>query len=165
MRLLPFTHLGVTSMKNVSRISILALSVCLVLPACLCRAGDAADAPSDEFFAEFLVGSYKVVGKNVNGLETYTGSVDISRESGGLRMRRDIQGKKTIANAEIARSSVDGARVLRVSFEEDGATYEGSYIWSSDLDNYARISGIIVKRGEQTDNPGLECLFIDHSDR
>jgi len=60
-------------MEKVFKMSILVLSVFLVLPACLCHAGDVAEAPSDEFFAEFLVGSYKVVGKNVNSLETYTG--------------------------------------------------------------------------------------------
>ncbi len=151
-------------MENVFKMSILVLSVFLVLPACLCHAEGVEEAPSDEFYAEFLVGRYKVVGKTVNSLETYTGSVAIFREDGGLRMRRDIQGRRTIANAEVARSSVDGARVLRVSFEEGGTAYEGSYIWSSDLDNYARISGVIVKRGEKTDNPGLECLFIEHSD-
>lgn len=152
-------------MEGVFRTSILIISVFLVLSARVCHAEHASKALSDEFFAEFLVGSYKVVGRNVNSLETYTGSVTISRESGVLQMRRDIQGRKTIANAEIVRSSVDGVRVLRVSFEEGGATLEGSYIWSSDLDNYARISGVIVKCGEKTDNPGLECLFIDHSDR
>lgn len=149
-------------MEGVCRISVIILWVFLVLSGEVCRGEHAPETLSDEFFAEFLVGSYKVVGRNVNSLETYTGSVAISRESGVLQMRRDIQGKKTVANAEIVRSSADGARVLRVSFEEGGATYEGSYTWSSDLDNYARISGFVVKRGEKTDNPGLECLFIDH---
>lgn len=150
--------------RSPRRKSLHILVTCLVLSGCFARVGHAREELADEFFAEFLVGRYHVVGRSVDTRVPYAGSVTISRESGVLRMRRDIQGKSTIAGAEIARSRAEGTPMLRVTFEEDGVNYEGSYTWSSDLDNYARISGTIVKRGEKTDNPGLECLFIDHSD-
>ncbi|NTV42502.1 MAG: hypothetical protein HGA63_04295 [Syntrophobacteraceae bacterium] len=150
-------------MKGLRRKSVRILAVFLVLCGSIGEGVCALETLSNEFFAEFLVGNYKVVGRKVDSQETYTGSVTISPGEGVLEMRRDIQGRKTVARAEIVKSRVEGTPVLQVTFEEAGATYEGSYVWSSDLDNYARISGYIVKRGEKTDNPGMECLFIDHS--
>jgi hypothetical protein len=150
-------------MKGFRRKSVRILAIFLVVCGSIGEGVHALESLSNEFFAEFLVGSYKVVGRKVDSQETYTGSVTISPGDGVLEMRRDIQGRKTVARAEIVKSRVEGTPVLQITFEEGGAAYEGSYVWSSDLDNYARISGYIVKRGEKTDNPGMECLFIDHS--
>ena len=41
--------------------------------------------------------------------------------------------------------------------------YEITYLWRSDLDNYARLSGYLYQPGEKTDSPGMEALFRDHT--
>jgi hypothetical protein len=55
--------------------------------------------------------------------------------------------------------------VLRVRFVRAGQEYEIPYLWRSDLDNYARLSGYLDQPGKQTDSPGMEALFVDHTKR
>jgi hypothetical protein len=126
------------------------------LPFCLCKGGFRSD-----LFSEFLAGTYKVLGKKYESSETYTGSIVISREGNSLLIRREIHGKKTVGKGEVVPSMTDAIPLLKITFEENGVAYKGTYIWSVDLDNHARISGYITRPGENTKNPGMECLFID----
>jgi len=102
-----------------------------------------------------------VLGKKYESTETYTGSIVISREGNSLLIRREIHGKKTVGKGEVVPSMTDAIPLLKITFEENGVAYKGTYIWSVDLDNHARISGYITRPGENTKNPGMECLFID----
>jgi hypothetical protein len=38
--------------------------------------------------------------------------------------------------------------------------YEGTYLWQSDADNFARLTGYVYRSGHSTESPGMEALFI-----
>lgn len=56
-------------------------------------------------------------------------------------------------------------QVLRMRFRSGNSSFEGTYLFHSDLDNYARITGYLYKVDPKTGvpvntkNPGLETLF------
>ncbi|MGD9949815.1 MAG: hypothetical protein AB7U29_15245 [Desulfobulbus sp.] len=110
----------------------------------------------------FLAGTYIVVGKKVDSGQTYFGRVILRQNKEGLQVERIIGGKRLRGEGRIEHAlGSDAADVLRVRFVHQGEKYEITYLWRSDLDNYARLSGYVYKPGIQTDTPGLEVLFID----
>lgn len=131
----------------------------LIVECSVCLADDGFDR---EFLSQFLVGTYRIVGKWPDSPDTYTGVAVISREGYFLRVEREIGGEKDAGTGEVKRSETDGIPVLKITFQSAGLAYEGTYIWSSDLDNYARISGYVTRQGpgRRTKDPGMECFFI-----
>ena len=119
-----------------------------------------------EFLYECLAGYYTVIGKELDSDKTYYGKVVFSYEEGRLIVTRDIQGKILKGEGRIEHAlGSDEANLLRVRFVQAGQEYEITYLWRSDLDNYARLSGYLYQSGKQTDSPGMEVLFIDHTKR
>lgn len=112
--------------------------------------------------ASFLVGEYKVIGKKPDSDETYFGDVSIKIVGNGLSYSRVVGGVMVAGEAAIEGATPDKIPVLRVKFVENGVKHEGTFLWSSDLDNYARISGYIYRPGVTTKAPGLEALFMKH---
>lgn len=124
------------------------------------------DSTNHEFLYGYLSGTYWVVGKKLDRTETYQGKVIFDGKSDHLNVTRAIQGEvvKGIGKIEHALGS-DAVNVLRVRFKDKGQEFEITYLWRSDLDNYARLSGYVYQPGKQTDTPGLEALFIDHKSK
>jgi hypothetical protein len=119
-----------------------------------------------EFIYGYLAGHYIVFGKELNSDKTYHGKVIFSYEKGRLIVTRDIEGKILKGEGRIEHAlGADEADVLRVRFVRAGQEYEITYLWRSDLDNYARLSGYLYQPGKQTDSPGMEALFVDHTKR
>jgi hypothetical protein len=54
---------------------------------------------------------------------------------------------------------------LRIQFKTVKGRFEGTYLWLSDPDNYARLTGYVypinAPNGPSFRNPGLEVLFPD----
>lgn len=124
--------------------------------------GDNVD--NHEFLYEYLVGHYIVIGKELNSDKTYCGKVVFSYENDCLIVTRDIEGKILKGEGSIEHAlGPDEANVLRVRFVQKGQEYEITYLWRSDLDNYARLSGYLYQPGKKTDSPGMEALFRDHA--
>jgi hypothetical protein len=66
---------------------------------------------------------------------------------------------RTRGTGSIDLATADRIKVLRVRYQ---GGLEGNYLFGSDLDNYARITGYIYRVGQRTTrNPGLEALFAD----
>lgn len=111
----------------------------------------------------FLAGSYTVIGKALNSRTTYQGKIELIDKGDHLIITRRIRGKAIRGIGKIENAlGADEAKVLRVRYRENGKDYEITYLWQSDLDNYARLSGYVYERAKPTDNPGLEVLFINH---
>lgn len=124
------------------------------------------DLKSHEFWYEYLAGDYLAIGKELNSDKTYYGKVLFSHEKDRLTVIRDIEGETVKGEGRIEHAlGPDEANVLRVRFVRAGQEYEITYIWRSDLDNYPRLSGHLYQPGKQTDSPGLEALFIEHTKR
>ena len=145
-------------------IQITAMSVVMLALAGRPVMGD--DPESHEFLYGYLAGDYLVIGKELNSVKTYYGTVVFSNEKDRLIVIRDIQGETVKGEGKIEQAlGPDEAKVLRVRFVRAGQEYEVTYIWRSDPDNYARLSGYLYQPGKETDSPGLEALFIDHTKR
>lgn len=131
----------------------------LTLPGQLVAAEDSVDHGS---LCEFLAGHYIVIGKELDADRTYSGKVVFTCEKDHLAVTRDIQGEIVKGEGRIEHAlGPDAADVLRVRFVRAGRAFEATYIWRSDLDNYARLSGYVYELRVQTDSPGLEALFIE----
>lgn len=97
---------------------------------------------NQEFFYEYLTGHYIAIGKELNSDHTYIGKVVFSYENGRFTVMREIQGTVLKGEGRIEQAlGHDTADVLRVRFVRAGQQFEITYLWRSDLDNYARLSG------------------------
>jgi len=121
-----------------------------------------AQKTENDLLYDFLVGNYTVVGKYPETNDTYTGLISFTRQNDSLKMTRHIQGKTIVGKAWIEEVLADKIKVLRAGFEENGRKYEITYMIDSDLDNYARLTGLVYFKSEKTREPGLEALFITH---
>jgi len=120
-------------------------------------------AKEEDFISSFVVGKYLLIGKAVDSDTTYTGKVEIYKKDSLLKVNRTIKGQTIVGSAAIESALNGETKALRIRFNDNGIKYEETCLWSSDLDNYARISCYLYQPGERTINPGLEALFYDHS--
>ncbi|MFH2011989.1 MAG: hypothetical protein ABIJ37_04675 [Pseudomonadota bacterium] len=147
-------------MKNIIKVMLLSG----VLLALVSQLAIADNIENHEFLYGYLAGHYIVIGKELDSEKTYYGKVVFSYEDERLIVMRDIQGQIVKGEGKIEHIlGLDEANVLRVRFVQAGKKYEITYLWRSDLDNYARLSGYLYEPGKKTDKPGMEVLFIDHT--
>ena len=114
-----------------------------------------------DFFYGYLAGKYHLIGKEIEGDGTYLGEVEIVNRDTLFEIRRTINGKTIFGKGILDYTKHEDIPFLRVNFTDDGVEYEASYLWQSDFDNYARISGYLYKPGERTEDPGLEVMFTN----
>jgi hypothetical protein len=113
----------------------------------------------------FLTGSYRLVGKELDSNKPFVGQVIINLKGKQLQVLRTVNGVTMEGVGRIEVASPESSRVLRIRFTNGNNKFEGTYLYHSDLDNYARITGypykIDPKTGVPIDtkNPGLEALF------
>jgi hypothetical protein len=115
--------------------------------------------------AEFVVGSYEVIGRYPDSEQIYTGTVEISisdQDPNALSVTRMIGGNTIRGKGMLTNTTGDGVVVMRVEFEEDAKTLEATYQVESDLDNYARLTGYVYAKNGGTTLPGIEALFHNH---
>lgn len=113
---------------------------------------------------DYFSGTYWLIGKKVDSNETYSGKIHLITKGTYLEVKRIINGIEIKGTGKIEYLVYENIPVLRIRFKEKGIEYEGEFIWSSDFDNYPRISGYIKIKGKETNNPGLEVFFIIHED-
>ncbi len=136
-----------------------------VLPIFMCLAcaiaGVAAKEPDREFLVGFLKGDYMVIGKKPDSDATYHGLVSLRPRQLEFDVTRVIADKTEHGTAWFETTgNPDHIPVLRMRFNQDGKSYEATYMWKSDLDNYGRITGyVFLPTQGATKSPGLEALF------
>ncbi len=109
----------------------------------------------------FLSGSYVVIGKHPDSTEIYSGQVNLEESDGQLQVVRIVNGRITRGIGKIEKAAGGDATVLRIRFDRDGKSYEGTYLVHGDLDNYARLTGYVYLADGSTRHVGLEALFAD----
>jgi hypothetical protein len=113
----------------------------------------------------FLTGSYRLIGKELDSNKPFLGRVVINLKGKQLQVLRTVNGVTMEGVGRIEVASPESSRVLRIRFTSGNNNFEGTYLYHSDLDNYARITGYLYKIDPKTDlpidtkNPGLEALF------
>jgi hypothetical protein len=117
---------------------------------------------SDAFLADFVAGTYLLIGRQMDSETTYQGRIDIFRDPQHvLKVRRTIGGRVIEGTAAIEKATMAETQVLRMRFTEAGTPYECTCLIQGDLDNYARLSCHRYRRDGKTRQPGLEALFHD----
>ena len=115
-----------------------------------------------ESLAGFLSGHFILVGKMPDSDETFLGSMTLRAEGEKLVGERRIGDRAVPVSGSIQTAlCCDGVRLLQVRFEDEGRSFDATYMVQSDLDNYPRLTGYVVEHGKETDWPGIETLFPD----
>ena len=120
------------------------------------------DPTETESLAGFLSGHFILVGKSPDSDETFLGSMTLRAEGEKLVGERRI-GDRTVPVSGSIQTALccDGVRLLQVRFEDEGRSFDATYMVQCDLDNYPRLTGYVVEHGKETDWPGIETLFPD----
>jgi len=116
----------------------------------------------DNFLQEFLIGNYSVIGKMVESDDTYFGTMKVDFNNKEFKITRTIKGKTIKANGKIKKTGPEQTQVFVISFTENKVLYEITYLIDTDFDNYGRLTGYRYYKNSETENPGLEALFIKH---
>ncbi len=102
----------------------------------------------------FMAGSYRLIGQDLESNATYSGSVRMENREDHLDVIRTVGDTTMRGVARIVRTLDESPKVLVVTFKETGD--KAYYIWHTEFDNYARISGTL----ERDDTPAaIEALF------
>lgn len=140
------------------------VSILIALLATAVLFPSSADEISPDMY-DLLVGEYYLLGKMPDSDKIYLGEVTFERTDEGLGMTRHINGEELAGSARFETATTDNVPVLRIRFSDEESDYEGTYSWSMDLDNYARMTGYIYRPGKTTEDPGMEALFIKRNSR
>ena len=104
-----------------------------------------------------------MIGKVPEDDGTFLGAVVLEADGNSLKGYRQIGTQKVPVTGQLEHPKCcEHMHILRLRFKHEGRDFEGTYLWQSDLDNYARLTGYVYEAGVRTQSPGLETLFIDH---
>jgi exonuclease III len=142
---------------------IYAAALILIFTSFVFADGQMQDKDQEDSLLSFLEGAYEVVGKYPEGKGTYLGTMILSRKGNELQITRSIKGKKETGSAKVITATADNIPVLQADFTQGKEKLRATYIISTDLDNYARLTGKVYFAGRETKSPGLEALFINHN--
>ena len=117
-----------------------------------------AKTPDAATLQSFLAGDYRLIGQEAGSGATYAGSIKLREKEDGFEVTRITAGVTTEGRAAIE-TSREGNPVLRMRFTSEGHSYEATYLWRSDLDNYPRLTGYVYLTEGEIKSPGLEALF------
>jgi len=117
----------------------------------------------DDFSSSFVSGNYRLIGQGIDTDVSYSGTISIYLENNQLKIKRKINGNVINGVASFKSTLSGDSKVLRIEFSENEIDYEETCLWSSDLDNYARITCYLYTPGSKIKKPGIEAFFIDHS--
>ncbi|ADW17712.1 hypothetical protein Despr_1558 [Desulfobulbus propionicus DSM 2032] len=116
-------------------------------------------AGRDQDLAGFIVGSYQLVGKNLDSAATHGGSAVIARSPAGLNIHRIIDGRTIVGTVHVEQATADRIPVVRIRYTDRGTACEQTCLVTSDLDNYPRLTCQVYVPGKATSDPGLEAYF------
>ncbi|HEY4281651.1 MAG TPA: hypothetical protein VGM62_01215 [Chthoniobacterales bacterium] len=124
----------------------------------------AAEPPSRPYdladVAKFVEGEYVLIGRRPGSDATYTGRLVLRDKVEGLDFTRTIGGDRQTGRVVFdTKADESGKPVLKIRFSMDGQKYEATYLWHTDLSNFARLTGYVYLADGKTKFPGLEALF------
>lgn len=137
----------------------------ILIPLLLVASSAAVAHESDEHdgLLAFLAGNYVLIGKHLDSDDSFVGSLVLEQHGDHLAGYRLVSTVKTDVRAVIRHPACcESTHMLRLTFELDGVNLEASYLVTSDLDNYGRLSGHVYNPAQKTNWPGMEVLFFDH---
>ncbi len=142
------------------RIPLIWILCCLVSAGAMgaAQAAEPAHPPADAFSGEYVL-----IGRKPDSGATYSGRVIFQQNKqkpDTFDVTRIVDGQTVCGSAffdSVAGS--DKIPVLRMRFSQERRSYEGIYRWTSDLDNYFRLTGYVYQSGGSAKSPGLEALF------
>ena len=108
----------------------------------------------------FLAGTYRLIGQMPDSGGLYSGTLKLRVQGSILQVTRMINGHTEQGTASLDTATPDKIPVLTAHFELDHVPYTAVYLWRTDLDNYARISGFFYPEKGEVKTPGLEALFV-----
>lgn len=132
--------------------------VVLIAGLCLNFSANAKEALKVPY--DSIIGLYECIGRWPDSAETYSGRVEISHASEGIRIIRNINGQRVEARGQFGTATPDEVQVLKVNFRQNRIDYEETCMLSTDLDNYPRMTCYLYS--PKTKEVGLEALFPDH---
>jgi hypothetical protein len=139
----------------------LLITIALFLSRSYARSTEPPKPPYDlDFVATFVEGEYVVIGRKPESKETYTGRITFAKQGKDLDFTRAVGGKTQHGTVVLdTKTDESGRPVLRIRFSVGGQSYEATYLWHSDLSNFARLTGYVYLTTGKTKFPGLEALF------
>lgn len=108
-----------------------------------------------------LQGTYELIGRRPDSMETYSGTLRLQPAPSGLRIERTVGGVTSLGSADFDYKAADHIQVLELRFKVDEAAFESTCRIGFDLDNYARLTCVYGIPGK-TNTLGLEALFAQH---
>src|SRR5260370_34036421 len=88
---------------------------------------------------DYLTGSYRIIGKELDSDKPFLGRVVISRQGKQLQVLRTVNGITTAGVGRIEVVPLASSRVLRIRVNSGNYKFEVAYLFHSDLYNYALI--------------------------
>jgi len=108
----------------------------------------------------FLSGKYALIGQAINSQKTYQGTMTLEYEEHKFKVIREIEGQRVEGIGVIEEPIlIEAPKMLRITFTQNNQKYVGLYLWHTEFDNYARITGKLNLLGKDGNSPGLEALF------
>ena len=97
--------------------------------------------------------------QNIDSNKTYSGTVTLVYNDNKFIATRIINNtiQKGIGNIE--KPFIESPKVLEISFMENNQSLKVYYIWHTEFDNYARLTGTVMKNNKKV---GYEALFAKH---
>jgi hypothetical protein len=116
----------------------------------------AKDISELEQYAPFLAGKYRVIGQDIDTNATYSGVITLEYSDDKLIVKRVIDDKIQNGIAIIQKPFIESPKILEVSYTKSNQIVKTYYIWQTEFDNYARLTGRIMRDNKQV---GYEALF------
>jgi hypothetical protein len=113
-----------------------------------------------DFVGQFVTGEYVLIGRKPESDATYTGRMIFTQQGKNLTFTRTVGSDAQHGPVELDTKAAESGRpVLRICFSVGDQSYGATYLWHSDLSNFARLTGYVYLLTGETKFPGLEALF------
>ena len=112
-----------------------------------------------EKYAPFLAGEYRMIGQNLDSNQTYSGMVTLVYEGNTLLVTREINHKIQKGIGRIEEPFIQSPKLLEIKFLEGDKTVKIYYLWQTEFDNYARLTGSVMQGNKKV---AYEALFAQH---
>ena len=111
-----------------------------------------------ERYGIFLAGKYRLIGQYVDSNITYSGLVTLEYKDGKLLATKSIKDHDYSGRAIIEKPFIESPKVLQISYDSNRSKPLQSthYIWQTEFDNYARLTGRVIEENEIV---AYEALF------
>ncbi|HNH32876.1 MAG TPA: hypothetical protein PK937_09655 [bacterium] len=116
-------------------------------------------AQNDEDLVSFIIGQYEIIGRYPGSKKPFIGSAVVTLDNGKIFVKRTIDKKTEMADAEFIKVTADQITVLQCRFQSGKETYVGVYMIKGDLDNYPRLTGQLFKSKDESFPSGIEAWF------